>query len=101
MQLAAAYGAIANDGVLFEPTLIREIRAPNGTVRYRHRPKPVRRVISPEVALKLRELLRAVVEQAGGTGERAALTNFQLAAKTGTARRVVVDRYAAAQYTAT
>src|SRR3989449_4639471 len=29
IQLAAAYGAIANDGVLLEPTLLREIRAPH------------------------------------------------------------------------
>jgi len=43
--------------------------------------------------------LRGVVE-AGGTAERAALANFQLAAKTGTARRVVGGRYAAGQYTA-
>src|SRR6266481_3790549 len=99
MQIAAAYGAIANDGVLLEPTLIREIRAPNGTVRYRHRPEPVRRVVTPLVAAKLRDLLRGVVE-AGGTAERAALANFQLAAKTGTARRVVGGRYAAGQYTA-
>src|SRR6266481_4615456 len=99
MQLAAAYGAIANDGVLLEPTLIREIRRPDGTVRYRHRPEPVRRVVTPQVAAKLRDLLRGVVE-AGGTAERAALANFQLAAKTGTARRVVGGRYAAGQYTA-
>src|SRR4051812_13134397 len=99
IQLAAAYGAIANDGVLLEPTLIREIRAPNGTVRYRHRATPVRRVVTAAVAAKLRDLLRGVVE-AGGTAERAALANFQLAAKTGTARRVVAGRYAAGQYTA-
>jgi len=99
IQLAAAYGAIANDGVLLEPTLIREIRAPNGAVRYRHRAQPVRRVVTPEVAAKLRDLLRGVVET-GGTGERAALANFQLAAKTGTARRVVGGRYAPGQYTA-
>jgi cell division protein FtsI (penicillin-binding protein 3) len=99
IQLAAAYGAIANDGVLLEPTLIREIRAPNGAVRYRHRAQPVRRVVTSEVAAKLRDLLRGVVET-GGTGERAALANFQLAAKTGTARRVVEGRYAPGQYTA-
>jgi len=101
IQLAAAYGAIANNGVLLQPTLIREVRSPNagGLVRYRHTPEPVRRVVSPEVASKLRDLLRGVVE-AGGTAERAALANFQLAAKTGTARRVVGGRYAAGQYTA-
>jgi len=99
IQLAAAYGAIGNDGVLLEPTLIREIRTPTGFVRYRHDPQPVRRVVTPEVAVKLRDLLRGVVA-AGGTAERAALANFQLAAKTGTARRVVAGRYAAGQYTA-
>ena len=101
LQLAAAYGAIANDGVLLQPALIREVRTPPpGTgVRYRHRPEPVRRVVTPAVAAKLRDLLRGVVE-AGGTAERAALANFQLAAKTGTARRVVGGRYAPGQYTA-
>ena len=99
IQLAAAYGAIANNGVLLQPTLIREVRDPDGAVRYRHRPEPVRRVVTPQVAAKLRDLLRGVVE-AGGTAERAALANFQLAAKTGTARRVVGGRYAPGQYTA-
>lgn len=99
IQLAAAYGAIANDGVLLQPTLIREVRGPNGTVRYRHAPEPVRRAVTPEVAARLRDLLRGVVE-AGGTAERAALANFQLAAKTGTSRRVVDGRYASGQYTA-
>jgi len=99
LQVAAAYGAIANGGVLLQPTLIREIRSPSGAVLYRHRPEPVRRAVTPQVAARLRDLLRGVVE-AGGTGERAALANFQLAAKTGTARRVVGGRYAPGQYTA-
>ena len=99
IQLAAAYGAIANNGVLLQPTLIREVRSPNGAVRFRHHPEPVRRVVTSEVAAQLRMLLRGVVET-GGTGQRAALANFQLAAKTGTARRVVGGRYAAGQYTA-
>jgi cell division protein FtsI (penicillin-binding protein 3) len=99
IQLAVAYGAIANDGVLLEPTLVREIHTPDGAVLYRHRPEPVRRVVTADVAARLRELLRGVVDP-GGTGQRAALANFQLAAKTGTARRVVDGRYAAGQYTA-
>jgi len=99
IQLAAAYGAIANDGVLLQPTLIREVRSPHASIRYRHHPEPVRRVVTADVAAKLRELLRGVVA-VGGTGERAALANFQVAAKTGTARRVVGGRYAVGQYTA-
>src|SRR5205823_1699965 len=88
-----------NDGLLLQPTLIREVRSAGGPgVRYRHRPEPVRQVVSREVAATLRQLLRGVVER--GTGTEAALTNFPVAAKTGTARRVVNGRYAAGEYTA-
>ena len=38
VQLAAAYAAIANDGVLLAPTLVREVRDPAGNVLYRHQP---------------------------------------------------------------
>ena len=98
LQLAAAYAVIGNGGVLLQPALVREIRDPAGRVVYRHRPEPVRRVVSRATADRLRELLRGVVE--GGTGSAAALTTFSVAAKTGTSRRVVEGRYAAGQYTA-
>lgn len=98
LQVAAAYGALANDGVLLEPTLVREVREPGGRLVYRHRPAPVRRVVAPGVAAALRDMLRGVVE--GGTGAGAALRNFPLAAKTGTARQVVHGRYAPGRYTA-
>src|SRR5436309_9726369 len=97
IQVAMAYGALANDGLLLQPTLIREVRDASGGVRYRHRPEPVRRVVARDVAAALRNLLRGVVER--GTGTEAALTNFPVAAKTGTARRVVNGRYAAGEYT--
>jgi len=97
IQVAAAYGALANDGVLLAPTLIREVRTAGG-VLYRHRPEPVRRAVSPVVAAMLRDLLRGVVER--GTGAEAALATFPVAAKTGTARRVVNGRYAPGDYTA-
>src|SRR5437867_6975767 len=64
IQVAMAYGALANDGLLLQPTLIREVRSRNGAagVRYRHRPEPVRQVVSRAVAATLRQLLRGVVE---------------------------------------
>lgn len=98
LQVAAAYAALANGGVLLQPTLVREIRAPDGDVAYRHRPEPVRRVVSRETAGRLRELLVSAVE--AGTGSEAALTDFPLAAKTGTSRRVVDGRYVPGQYVA-
>src|SRR5437870_6091722 len=101
IQVAMAYGALANDGLLLEPTLIREVRSAGGGgggVRYRHRPEPVRRVVSREVAAPLRSMLRGVVQR--GTGTEATLTDFPVAAKSGTVRRVVNGRYAAGEYTA-
>jgi cell division protein FtsI (penicillin-binding protein 3) len=99
VQLAAAYGAIANDGVLLAPTLVRDVRKPDGTLVYRHRPEPVRRAISPELAGRLRNFLAGVVGE-GGTGERAQLANYSLLGKTGTAVRFEHGRYVHGEYTA-
>ncbi|MBA3672386.1 MAG: hypothetical protein H0W68_10260 [Gemmatimonadaceae bacterium] len=93
LQLAAAYVALANDGELLEPALVREVRAPDGRVVYRHERRPLRRVLSPAVARRVREMLRGVVE-GGGTAGKADLGNFSLAGKTGTPRRTVNGRYA-------
>ena len=92
LQLAAAYAAIANDGILLTPTLIREVRAPDGSVLYRHQPEPVRRAVSPEVAAQLREFLRGA-SSAGGTGSRAQVGTYGVLGKTGTARRIRNGRY--------
>ncbi|HKE92304.1 MAG TPA: penicillin-binding transpeptidase domain-containing protein, partial [Gemmatimonadales bacterium] len=98
LQIAAAYAAIANDGVLLAPALVREVHDPSGEILYRHRTEPVRRVTSSTVAHQLRDLLRGVVQR--GTGTSAMLAHFELAAKTGTARRVVKGKYAPNEYTA-
>ncbi len=97
VQLAAAYGAIANGGVLLAPSLIREIRDPAGRVVYRRRITPVRRVVSAEVARQLRAFL-AEAASTSGTGSRAQVRGGVLG-KTGTARlvrnRVYTANYAA------
>ena len=97
LQLASAYVALANDGALLEPTLVKEVRAPDGRVLYKHQRRVVRRVISPVVARRVREMLLGVVE-GGGTAKRAELGSYSLAGKTGTPRRTVNGRYAVAQH---
>ncbi len=100
LQLAQAYAALANDGVMVQPTLIKRVVAVSGEVIYRHEPRPVRRVISAAHADRLRGMLRAVVYD-GGTGEAAALATYEVAGKTGTARRVIDGRYVPGSHTAT
>jgi cell division protein FtsI (penicillin-binding protein 3) len=99
VQLAAAYGAIANDGVLLTPTLVREIRSPAGDLVYRHQPEPVRQVVPPQIAAQLREYLKGAAGE-GGTGEEAQLVNYTLLGKTGTAVRFEGGRYVPGEYTA-
>jgi cell division protein FtsI (penicillin-binding protein 3) len=99
VQLAAAYGALANDGLLLTPTLVREIRNPAGEVIYRHSPEPVRQVVTPEIAAQLREYLKSAAGE-GGTGEDAQLANYTLLGKTGTAVRFEGGRYVEGEYTA-
>lgn len=96
LQLATAYAAFANGGELVAPTLVKEIRAPDGTVLYRHARRVVRRVMSPRVANRVRTMLLNVVEN--GTALQADLSNYLLAGKTGTPRRTVNGRYATLQY---
>jgi cell division protein FtsI (penicillin-binding protein 3) len=99
LQLVAAYAAFANGGELLQPALIKEIRAPDGTVRYRHERRVVRRVLSEEVARTMRGILQGVVEE--GTGQQAELGRFAVAGKTGTARSVVPGKgYVRGRYTA-
>jgi len=99
VQLAAAYAAIANDGILLTPSLVREVRAPGGRILYRHQPEPVRRSVGSKVAATLREYLRSVLDT-GGTAEASRLSNYSLAGKTGTARRNVGKGYEVGRYTA-
>ncbi|HXY69794.1 MAG TPA: penicillin-binding transpeptidase domain-containing protein [Gemmatimonadales bacterium] len=96
LQLAAAYGVLANRGVLLEPTLVRWVRDRNGDERWAARPRPVRQVVTASVASELTRMLQGVVEE--GTGRRAALGTYSVAGKTGTARRAVGGKYLPGHY---
>ena len=99
LQLAAAYVPIANGGLLLEPALIREIRAPDGKVRYHHEPRVLRRVMDVGVAAEVRRMLVGVVTT--GTSTEAAMRNYEVGGKSGTSRRTVGKHgYGAGKYTA-
>lgn len=98
LQLAAAYSALANGGVLMQPRLVEEVRNASGELVYRREPEPVRRVVSAEVAADLRGVLRSVVEE--GTATRAAMASLPLAGKTGTARLASSGGYEERRYAA-
>jgi cell division protein FtsI (penicillin-binding protein 3) len=96
IQVAMAYGALANGGVLMEPRLVREIRDDRGRVVERFEPRVVRRVVSEEVAGQINRALVEAVEV--GTGTRARLASFAVAGKSGTSRAYGESGYDVGDY---
>jgi cell division protein FtsI/penicillin-binding protein 2 len=93
MQMVAGYTAIANNGILKPPQLIKrigeeEIHEPQG-----------RRIIKAEVATQVREMLKGVLE-AGGTASAVSVPGYSLAGKTGTAQVAENGGYSETKYIA-
>ncbi len=85
VQMVAAFGALANDGLRIAPHLIREVRNADGAVVYRAQPEQ-RRVIEAETAIALRGMLEGVTLR--GTAKAAQLDGYSAAGKTGTAQKI-------------
>jgi cell division protein FtsI (penicillin-binding protein 3) len=85
IQLAAAVNAIANDGTYVAPRLVLGTVDSNGEIFPSDEPE-TREVLRPDVAEEVQRLMRAVVCDPHGTGERAqfGIDNFSVAGKTGT-----------------
>ncbi|MFK7912070.1 MAG: peptidoglycan D,D-transpeptidase FtsI family protein [Akkermansiaceae bacterium] len=87
LQVACAYSAIANGGMLMEPQLLKSVMANNGAVIKRYKPVPVRRVMKESTALKMRRALATVVDLKG-TARRAKVEGHIAAGKTGTTVKI-------------
>ena len=86
LQMVNALCVIANGGTLYQPQIIQRITSQDGLTMYRFQPKKIRRVIHEGAANKVRNALMAVVSK-GGTGTKAQVDGFQVAGKTGTAKK--------------
>jgi cell division protein FtsI (penicillin-binding protein 3) len=95
IQMASAYGAIANGGILRPPHIV-------GSVDGRVQPLPAgHRVISATTAAALRQMLQGVLAP-GGTASEVSIPGYQLAGKTGTASKVdpATGQYSKSAYVA-
>lgn len=84
IQLINAYAAIANGGKLYTPYLMKQILGPNNTIIRSNSPLLIRRVLAPETASRMQDILYGVVEE--GTGRAASIEGVHIAGKTGTAQ---------------
>lgn len=96
LQMAMAYGALANGGRLMEPRIVKELRGPDGLVRESFPPRVVRRVVPEAVARDVNQVLVEAVED--GTGRAARLSTFAVAGKSGTSRAYGSNGYARGEY---
>lgn len=83
LQMALVASAIANDGVLVEPTLVERITTASGHVVRQRRTKVWKTAISPQSARELTRMMENVVRE--GSGTAANLQGVDVAGKTGTA----------------
>ncbi len=86
VQIATAFSAVANGGNLVRPHVVHALQAQDGSLSREVDSVVIRRVISAETAQTLLEMLRGVVED--GTGKEAALEEYTVAGKTGTAQKM-------------
>lgn len=86
LELAAAYAAIANQGVYVEPYLIERITSPNGSVLEEHQPQAYK-AMEPQIAYVLGHILEGVIDR--GTAASARNLDTALAGKTGTTDRYI------------
>ena len=82
LQMITAACSIANDGVLMQPRIVKEIKNTDTGAITTIDPVQVRQVISKETANTMMDMLETVVTD--GTGKYAAVKGYSIAGKTGT-----------------
>lgn len=87
LQTLAFYNAIANDGELVKPRLIKEVREWDKTIIKFEKEVINPSICSKETAAKVRQLLKNTVEKKHGTGHKLYSPNFSMAGKTGTTQK--------------
>jgi penicillin-binding protein 2 len=89
IQLAAMTAAVANEGTIYRPNLVKRIISPEGKVLREFQPQILKRVgISHRSFSLVKQGLYAVVNEPGGTGGAARLYEVKTAGKTGTSQVV-------------
>jgi penicillin-binding protein 2 len=87
LQLADAYSAFANGGTLWRPYLVKRIESTDGKVYKEFLPEKKRDLnLSPKTIEVINDALKGVVNEPGGTGHAAKLSNIEVCGKTGTSQ---------------
>ena len=99
LQMALAMCALANDGWLMHPMLVKCLMDRNGNIVERYAPQRIRQVVSDATDKEMIEALKTVVSPEG-TAPGAAMKDYVVAGKTGTAQKIENGTYATDKYNA-
>ena len=91
MQLISGISAIANNGNLMRPMLIKKIISDNGKDLKVYHPEIIRKVISSKTARQVKKMMSLVVK-GEGTGTKAAMDGYTVCGKTGTAQKALKNK---------
>ena len=97
LQMLYAMAAIANHGWLMRPMIVSRLQERDGSLVQRYAPERVRQVIGEKADADIVEALKAVPTK-DGTAPDAALKNYVVAGKTGTAQKAENGAYASGKY---
>ena len=92
LQILTFYNAIANDGEMVKPRLIKEVKELNRTIFKFDKEVINPSICSSETVKQVQDLLKNVVEKKHGTGHKMYSPNFSMAGKTGTAQKNYVNK---------
>lgn len=95
LQMINSVAAIANDGKMLRPTLVKEVRDAQGNIIKKHEKQEIRTPISPQTSAKLIDLMESVVTSGGKTTQ---IEGYRLAGKSGTAQKASNGKYAQGYY---
>ncbi|HUH66185.1 MAG TPA: penicillin-binding transpeptidase domain-containing protein [Syntrophales bacterium] len=93
IQLITALSAVANDGMLMKPHIVRAVVNKQGQIIKKVTPTQVRQVVSRETAKRLTAILKDVVGDDDGTGRKAHIPDVAVAGKTGTSQKFDFSRH--------
>ena len=96
IQMTAAYSALVNGGILYQPLLVKSMFDNKKEKVINFSPKKIRRVISQKTSERIRKMLIGVVEK--GTGINARLNNVLVGGKTGTTQKLINGKYSKEKY---
>jgi len=91
IQLITAFCALINGGTMLQPILVSKVTDQQGNIIKENKPVQLRRVLKESTSAKIKEFMVSVVEN--GTGKNARLENVLVGGKTGSARKLVNNKY--------